>query len=1015
MSVVDSTEAAERFVEKWSASDLSERAASQEHFIDLCRLLGQPTPAEADPTGKDYCFEKAVKVTQAASKGSKGDGGFVDVWKRGYFAWEYKRKDKYKTLDEAYRQLYQYRDALDNPPLSVVCDIRTTEIRSHFPGYPTEKTVVRLEEIPGRLEVLRRVFTSPESFRPAKKTEEVTLDLAKEFGELADRLIQRYPPNDLHLFQHAGDPVAHFLMKVMFCLFAEDITLLPAKTFTKLVERSQTDPEKFAERCANLFAKMRTGGEYGSDEIPYFNGGLFDDKPPIPLTSGDLTILRWVANRDWSGVEPSIFGTLFERLLDPRKRAQIGAHYTSKQDILLVVEPVVMAPLRRTWKELQEKLAEPLAKHAAEHDPKKRDFLAAPIRIAIEEFRKYLARQRILDPACGSGNFLYVALRQLLDLEDEAVRFAAIHDITVNPTPHVRPAQLHGIEINPYAAELAQVVIWIGYLQWLHDRGIDPPNRPILDKLQNIEQRDAILDLSDKKNPAPAKWPEADFIIGNPPFLGSKLFRKSGIPDSYLHALWKVHDLPRSSDLCCYWFDLARREIDARPSVRAGLLATQGIRGGSNRTVLTRINEAGGIFSAWNDREWVLDGAAVHVSIVGFDSGRQRDRELNGRPVATINPDLTTGLNTADVHVLPENAGLAFMGDTKGGAFDIPPDEARRILALPNATGKQNSDVVRPWVNGGDIAGRDRGIFIIDFGCDMTEDEAAGYEAPLEFVTVHVRPERIHNRRAAYAKRWWLHVEPRPAMRAALSTPRFIATPNLTKHRLFRFLDARTLPDHQLIAFARSDDYFFGLLQSSIHELWARRPGGGTQLRELESGFRYTPTTCFESFAAPWLPGKEPSADAALKRISEAAHELNELRERWLNPPEWIEQVSAKVDAADGFADVPAAARPLVRRSAILAAAAKDARLKKRTLTNLYNERPQWLKLAHEKLDRAVLAAYAATDPAGGWDENWAAVWTDTGAGQPLPPDHPLAAERQRVDQAVLGNLLRLNRDRQKR
>ena len=1008
MSVVASQEEAQRFVEKWERSDLSERAASHEHFIDLCRILGKPAPAEADPTGQDYCFEKPVKVVAAASKGSKGEGGFVDVWKRGFFAWEYKRKDKYKNLDEAYRQLYQYRDALDNPPLSVVCDIRTIEIRTHFSGYPTVKTIVKLEEIPGRLELLRRVFTNPESFRPEKKTEEVTLDLANEFGKLADRLIDRYPPGDLHLFQSVGDPVAHFLMKVMFCLFAEDIGLLPDRTFTKLVEKSQTNPDQFAERCGALFEKMRFGGEYGSDDIPYFNGGLFDEKPPIPLTSGDLTILRWVAERDWSGVEPSIFGTLFERLLDPRKRAQIGAHYTSKQDILLVVEPVVMAPLRRQWQELQDKLKDDLAKHDAERDPKKAGLLAAPIKIAIEGFRRYLGKQRILDPACGSGNFLYVALRQLLDLEDEVVRFAAIHDISVPATPHVRPAQLHGIEINPYAAELAQVVIWIGYLQWLHDRGIDPPNRPILDKLQNVEQRDAILDLSDKKNPAPAAWPEADFIIGNPPFLGSKLFRKSGLPDDYLTALYHAYDIPSSSDLCCYWFEQARQAITASSHARVGLLATQGIRGGSNRAVLARIKESGDIFMAWSDHDWTLEGAAVHVSIVGFDSGSERARSLDGAAVSRIGPSLSADFDPASAKRLRENQDIAFMGDTKGGPFELDAEEARRLMSQPNSNGAASKEVVRPWVNGLDATRRPRGAFIIDFGTRRSMSEAAGYDEPFKLVAERVKKERAKTRQQRESETWWLHVRPRPEMREALaSLSRFIATPNLTKHRLFILADGATLPDHQLIAFARDDLHLFGLLHGSLHALWSLRMG-----TQLEDRPRYTPTTCFETFSLPWPPGKEDTKHPAYRRISDSAKELNELRERWLNPPEWLEPLAARIDAADDFSDVPADARPLIRQSAIMATAAKDPRLKKRTLTNLYNERPQWLKLAHEKLDRAVLAAYAATDPDGNWSEDWASVWTETGAGQPLPENHSLATERKRVDQLVLANLLRLNRIR---
>jgi predicted nucleotidyltransferase len=219
-----------------------------------------------------------------------------------------------------------------------------------------------------------------------------------------------------------------------------------------------------------------------------------------------------------------------------------------------------------------------------------------------------------------------------------------------------------------------------------------------------------------------------------------------------------------------------------------------------------------------------------------------------------------------------------------------------------------------------------------------------------------------------------------------------------------------SLPDHQLVAFARPDDYFMGSIHCALHELWARSLG--SQLREEESGFRYTPSTSFETFPLPWSPGKEDVKHPAYLRIAEAAKALNEQRERWLNPPEWIELLSAKIDAADTFEDVPKEARSLVRQSAIMAAAAKDSRLKKRTLTNLYNERPTWLKLAHEQLDRAVLAAYAAVDPAGGWSEDWAAVWTETGAGQPPPVEDPIRAQRVEVDQKVLANLLRLNHER---
>jgi hypothetical protein len=1010
---------ADRFVEKWSNSQLSERAASHEHFIDLCRLFDQPTPASADATGAEYTFEKPVKVTLSASKGSKGDAGFVDVWKKGCFAWEYKRKGKYKNLDEAYRQLYQYRDALDNPPLSVVCDIRTIVIRTHFQGYPTAKIELKLEEIPGRLELIRRLFVNPDSFKPAKTTETVTLDLANEFGKLADRLIERYPPDDLNLFQRAGDPVAHFLMKVMFCLFAESIRLLPDKAFTKIVQRSQEDPEKFTERATKLFAAMRTGGEYGSDEIPYFNGGLFDDKPAIPLTHGDLTILRWVADRDWAGVEPSIFGTLFERLLDPKKRAQIGAHYTSKADILLVVEPVVMLPLRRKWQAILDEMKDAIEKHDAEPDRKLRDLLSAPIRIRFDEFRRHLGAQRILDPACGSGNFLYVALRELLDLDDQIVRLAAHHDIPLNPIPYVRPvhgthAQLMGIEINRYAAELAQVVIWIGYLQWLSVRGIDPPHNPILSKLDCIDNRDAILDLSDKDNPAPAKWPEADFIIGNPPFSGSKVFRENGLTDEYVAAMFSAFDLRQTSDFCCYWFELARLRILSHTSTRAGLLATQRIRGDDSRDVLERIKKGGDIFLAWSDRKWIPNDrkTAVHVAIIGFDDGRESHKVGDGNPRENINADLTYADDYRnEAAKLAENRNIGFMADTKGNAFEGPAPAFRALLASPNPHGRTNADVMRPWVNGIDISKRCRGLWIIDFGTEMTQSDAASFEAPFEYVREHVFPERRNNRRESYRRLWWRHVEPRPAMRRAIAPlDRVIVTVATSKHRLFAWLGSAFLADHKLTVFARDDDYFLGNLHSAAHEIWTRTMGG--QVRDVKSGFTYTSTTCFETFPLPWPPGKEEVKHPAYQRIASAARDLDEKRERWLNPPEWIEQVAANVDAADRFEDVPESARPLIRQSAIMAAAAEDARLKKRTLTNLYNERPTWLKLAHETLDRSVLAAYAAVDPQGNWSEDWAAVWVETGAGQKPPADSPQAAERTRVDQAVLGNLLRLNQAR---
>ena len=1010
-----------QFIAKWSKVTLSERAASQEHFIDLCRLVGQPTPAEHDATGAEFTFDKGVKATAPASKGSKGESGFADVWWRGKFGWEYKRKDKHKDLADAYRQLCQYSEDLENPPLRVVCDITTTQIHTNFTGTRPDVHTIALADLdqPANLDLLRRVFTDPESFRPGLTREIVTKEVAKHVGRLAVALGDR---------GHDPHAAAHFLMKCMFCLFAEDVDLLPDQLFTRLLAKWRDDPEQLTALLTDLFAKMATGGAFGMESIDHFNGGLFDQAPALPLTEAEITMLRNAAAQDWSAVEPAIFGTLFERSLDPSKRAQIGAHYTSREDIMLVIEPVMMMPLRREWEAVKAEIDKQLARRGKATTKATQRKANDDIAETLNAFMHRLGSVRVLDPACGSGNFLYVAIQELLTFEKEVIRYAARPEIGLGLLPTVRPTQLHGIEINPYAAELAQVVIWIGYLQWMYENGFNPRRNPILEPLQTIENRDAILDLSDPESPKPADWPEADFIIGNPPFLGSKQFRKQGLSDEYVAAIYATYDLPNTSDLCCYWFELARMRIEDRKRTgtglgagplgkgplgrgvlmpRVGLLATQGIRGGANRKVLNRIKDAGDIFMAWSDNEWILDGAAVHVSIVGFDCGDEETRSLDGRPARRINADLSGGADIGSAVPLPENSGMAYMGDTKGGAFDIDTNEARHLLRLPNPNGKSNSDVVRPWVNGSDITKRARGMWIIDFGCGMPETGAAAYESPFELVAERVKPARMTNRRAAYAQRWWLHVEPRPAMRKALPTGSFIATPNVTKYRLFRLVEGRILPDHQLIAFARSDHYFLGILHSATHELWARRMG--TQLREVESGFRYTPSTCFETFPLPWPPGTEPVGDPLHGRISTAAETLNEQRERWLNPPEWIDPIAEQIDATDDFADVPAEARPLIRQSAIMALAAKDPNLKKRTLTNLYNQRPTWLQLAHGELDRAVLAAYATTDPAGQWSEDWANAWQPTGAGQPLPENHPLATPRQEIDQKVLENLLRMN------
>jgi len=945
---------AAQFIAKWRKVALTERSASQQHFLDLCEVFDHPKPAEADPQGSTFTFEKGVQ-----KRGGKD--GWADVWKRGFFGWEYKRK--HKDLDAAYDQLLQYREDLENPPLLVASDMGRIVIHTNFTGTPTDIYDIPLEEMgrPDKLETLRRVFHEPYRLKPGITDEAVTGEAARHIAEIAQRLRDRgLEPHD----------VARFLDRIVFCLFAEDIGLLPEKLFSRMVEKTRDDASRFTKLIGQLFEAMARGGDFGLDTIRHFDGNLFREGPVLDVTLDEIHSIHEAAKLDWTSVDPSIFGTLFERGLDPDKRSQLGAHYTSRDDIVTLVEPVVMAPLRREWAETRSLIDNLLT--TGKKKPTGRERKAPTgtrLRkardegvVLINRFLGRLARIKVLDPACGSGNFLYVTLQMLKDLEKEVITYGMDNDLG-GFLPWVNPTQLYGIEINPYAFELAQMTVWIGYLQWTRRNGFGWPREPLLKPMDNFECKDAILDLSDPDHPKEPAWPKVDFIVGNPPFLGSR-FMRAELGDHYVLSLVKLYQtrLGGRPDLCCYWFETARAHMVQGKAQRVGLLATQGIRGGTNRNVLKSIERTGGLFFAESDRAWVLEGASVHVSMVGFDDGNEKVKLLDGKGVTRINTDLTGGPDATSALTLPENQSISFQGPVKRGAFDVGEERGLELLlAGGNPHGRPNSDVIVPYVNASDLAGRPRSVWIIDFGEATPMAAAAQYAEPFDHLRVHVRPERQKARQKKARDDWWLHWRTRPAMKAVLAPmPRFIATPRVSKHRLFVWLRPPSYPDCALTVFAFPEDYSFGVLHSRIHEVWARVQG--TQLREAQSGFRYTPTTCFETFPFP-EPTEEQEA-----AIAEAARELNELRERWLNPPEWTRtEILEFPGSADGpwapyVHDPDDRGVGIVRYPRTVPKDPECAKkLKKRTLTNLYNERPTWLDLAHKKLDEAVFAAY-------GWD-----------------------------------------------
>lgn len=612
------------FVAKWQKVALTERSAAHQHFLDLCELLEHPKPAAADPTGESFTFEKGV--------GKQGGGdGWADVWKRGYFGWEYKGKKK--DLQEAYEQLLQYREALENPPLLVVCDMDRIQVHTNFTATRHQVYEVTLADLASRegLHVLRSVFFEPEKLRPGVTSAAITTEAARHVAEIALTLRSR------GLEAHH---VAHFLDRMIFCLFAEDIGLLPEGVFTRISSAAKSDPALFERFTSQLFEAMAHGGHFGVEPIRHFNGNLFTDEPALMLTAEEIAAVRRAAALDWSAVDPSIFGTLFERGLDPEKRSQLGAHYTSREDIETLVEPVVMQPLRRGWEEVRQKADAVLASG-------RRTARTEADRL-LHAFLSRLAGVKVLDPACGSGNFLYVTLQKLKDLEKEVYVYALSQGFS-GFLLEVGPWQLYGIEINPYAFDLAQMTVWIGFLQWMRANGFHTEREPILRPMaENFRCMDAILDLSDPEHPREPEWPTVDFIVGNPPFLGTKKLR-AGLGDTYVAALFRFYAtrIPNFSDLCCYWFEKARQQIERDECQRAGLLATQGIRGGLNREVLKRIQETGGIFFAQSDRPWVLEGANVHVSLIAFDGGQEPNKVLDGRRVALINANLAAAADIA--------------------------------------------------------------------------------------------------------------------------------------------------------------------------------------------------------------------------------------------------------------------------------------------------------------------------------------------------------------------------------
>jgi hypothetical protein len=876
-------------IDRWSLSGDAERANKDSFLNELCDVLGveRPHPKTGDPARDLYVFEKDVPRTRA---GGSTSIGWVDLYKHGCFLLEAKQKGATgsqrrdspawnQVMSAAHGQALGYALNLDEPPpFLLVCDIGycfdvyasfdgTGAYRAFPDGHRRRIFLRDLANHPEHVDLLRTIWTDPQSLDPSKRTATVTREIAGQIAALA---------RALEAAGHDPERVATFLMRCLFTMFAEDVGLLPEKLFSQSLENYWLpNPASFPGGVGSLWRAMDQGSDYITGKLLRFNGGLFSTHDAPVLTKEQLILLLMAAKSNWSQVDPSIFGTLLERALNPRERHRLGAHYTPRAYVERLVKPTIEEPLRGDWDLVRAEVRQLVELGKVEEAQKR-----------VLEFHHTLCRTRVLDPACGTGNFLYVTLDLFKRLESEVLALLSelgYQQIGLEMERYrVTPEQFLGIEVKRWAKEIAELVLWIGYLQWQvrQPGGAMTVPQPVLRDYGNIECRDAVLEydreellLDDKGkpvtrwdgetmkvspvtgeeipdeharvpvyryvNPRRAEWPKAEFIIGNPPYIGNRLMRLV-LGDGYTEALRAAYpSVPESSDYVLYWWDKSAALVENHLTRRAGLITTNSISQVLGRRVIERHLHAQNPLSivfAIPDHPWVdsKGGADVRVAMTCMEAGVQVGVlctvskevpeseeifvELSERK-GTINSDLTVGVDLGMASPLKSNIDLVYQGvKLHGEGFVLTRAEATGFIKDVAA-----AKFVRAYVNGRDIASHSRDVFVIDlFG--FIEEQTVRKEVPslYQWLLERVKPERAQSQRQAYRDRWWLFAEARPGMRRALGgLTRFIVTVETAKHRVFVFLDATLLPDQKLRIVAHDDSWILGILSSRPHICWA--------------------------------------------------------------------------------------------------------------------------------------------------------------------------------------------------
>jgi hypothetical protein len=895
---------AEPFITRWQNREGgAERANYAMFFAELCDVLDvpRPHPAAATSADNDYVFERAVK--KIGPDGSTSQGR-IDLYKRDCFVLEAKqtrqkgggkevelRPDLLGTIAphttraksariaatgfdvlmlNAHRQATDYARSLpvDHgwPPFILVCDVgNVIETYADFSGqgknyaqFPDRRGFrITLDQLrdPAIRDRLRRIWTDPQSLDPARKSARVTRDIAERLAAVSRALEAG----------HQRETVALFLMRCLFTMFAEDCGLLPPDAFKTILRRCEADPDMLAPTIGQLWEAMDKGGVALAihARVPRFNGEFFKDQTVLPLGREEIGELRRAAEYNWREVDPSIFGTLLEQALDPTERRSLGAHYTPRAYVERLVIATMIEPLRAEWVEV-------LAT-AERQRTEGRDEIAIA---TVAAFAEKLCRTRVLDPASGTGNFLYVALELLKRLEGEVLDTLASlggQEALALASHTVDPHQFLGLEANPRAAGIAELVLWIGHLQW-HFRTHDGmPGEPILQAFRNIKVADAVLDPKTHHRPA---WPAAEYIIGNPPFIGGKDIR-ARLGSDYAEALWRAHPLMNNAaDFVMYWWDHAAELLTAKGSVlrRFGFVTTNSITQTFQRRCIERHLAAKAPISitmAIADHPWTKatkDAAAVRIAMTVAEAGK-RDGVLftvaaesgldTDAPDITLDPqtgpinvDLTIGTNVGEAKPLLANESLCSPGvKLHGSGFIVTPTEAEH-LGLGRRLGLERH--IRAYRNGRDLTARARGVMVMDMYPLAPSEIRNHYPEVYQHLLVKVKPERDHNRMPFRRDNWcWFGATHQMFRSFSRELPRIIVTPETAKHRIFQFLDASILPDNMLVAIGSAEAFHLGVLQSNIHVAWALRAGGWLG---VGNDPRYTKSRCFDPFPFPDPP-----------------------------------------------------------------------------------------------------------------------------------------------------------------